>query len=462
VVLFATLALVGALLAAGPASAQDVLRGICDPGLIGSWHRSGPAVVKEFQQRLGADVVRLNLSWSHAEPRRGAYDPDYLARTKAAVAAIRERGMQAIVLVYHPPRWASDRALWGRPIRGDRADVYHSYFPPALARLDDFRAFMVHLAQSMQGQVLAYSCWVEPNLWTYLYPQRTASDPAFAAHRYTKMLTAFSRGVRAGDPAALVVAGETSPTGDNTRLRTSPQRFARQIRDAGAGAYFDVFAHHPYPGGGNKHIAPSAMPRDPSHTVWLANLGTLLDVFPGKPYYLSEFAYATAYSMLFGVWVSDAKQASYLTAAYRIAGRYRQVQLLTWFPRKDHATDGTYHDRFGNYCGLRTLRGRPKRAYYAFARGNHLTMSTTSAVRKGATLTLRGRLTSDRMGALVSKSLVVLRRRPGYSWVLVARTQTRSDGTYVVLLRPYRSATWKVTWSGVVTSPADWVPVTVD
>ena len=79
------------------------------------------------------------------------------------------------------------------------------------------------------------------------------------------------------------------------------------------------------------------MPRNPDRTVWLANLGALLEVFPGKTFYLSEFGYSTAYSMLFGVSVSQARQAAYLTASYRIAARYPQVQLLTWFPRKDHA-----------------------------------------------------------------------------------------------------------------------------
>ena len=453
---------VACLVGAGAAQAREtpVLRGICDPGLLTSWERSGPAVVREFHERLGADVVRVNLKWSAAEPRRGFYDVDYLADAAAAVGAIQERGMQAIVLVYDTPRWASDRNLWSDPVTGDRAGVYHSYFPPSVEALDDFRAFAKHLSTALQGKALGYSCWVEPNLWTYLYPQRTASDPAFAADRYTRMLAAFAQGVRAGDPAAQVIAGETSPTGNNTRLRTSPQRFARQMQLAGAEEHFDVFAHHPYPGGGNKDIAPWALPRDPTQTVWLANLGTLLDIFPGKPFYLTEFAYATRSSNLFGVYVTEARQAAYLNAAFRIAARYDRVKLLLWFPRKDYASGGSYRDSWGNYSGLRTLSGLRKRAYYAFAGGNQLTMRAPSSVRRGATLTLRGRLTSERMGPLAAKSLVVMAHLPGRSWVIVTHTHTRSDGTYVVRLRPQRGATWRVRWSGVVDSPSDWVPVT--
>ncbi len=455
------LIVVSGLAYAGAAQAREgpLLRGICDPGLLSSWERSGLGVVREFDERLGADVVRINLAWSVAEPRRGVYNADYLARAAAAVGAIRARGMRAIVLVYHTPRWASDRSLWARPVTGDRAGVYHSYYPPAVAALDEFGAFAQHLSTVLEGQVLGYSCWVEPNLWTYLYPQRTSSDSAFAAHRYTRMLKAFSQGVRAGDPTAQVIAGETSPTGDNTRLRTSPRRFALQMRLAGAAEHFDVFAHHPYPVAGNKRIAPAAMPRNPSHTVWLANLGSLLGVFPDKPFYLTEFAYATAPSHLFGVWVSDAQQAAYLNAAFRVASRYDRVQLLLWFPRKDHAAGASYRDPWGNFSGLRTLRGVRKRAYYAYAGGNQLTLKAPPSVRRGATLTLRGRLTSERMGALAGKSLNVVARRPGRSWVLVTRARTRSDGSYVVRVRPRGSATWKVSWSGVVASPTDWVPV---
>jgi hypothetical protein len=446
--------------AAATAPGAPVLRGICDPDLVDTWRSNGPAVVHELATRLGADAVRINVSWHDAEPREGIYDEAYLERVASAVRETRAHGMQAIVLVWRPPHWASDRSLWGHPVSGDRAGVYQPYYPPALDALDEFAALMTHMAQTMRGEVLAYSCWVEPNLWTYLYPQRTASDPAFAAHRYTRMLAAFSQGVRAGDPAALVVGGETAPTGSDTRLSTGPQRFARQIRSAGAGAYFDVFAHHPYPAAGNRGISPKAMPRDPSHTVWLANLQTLLDLFPDKPFYLTEFAYPTSYSRLFGVRVSPARQAAYLTVAYRMAARYPQVQLLAWFPRKDSSEDGTYHDRFGNYSGLRTLRGVRKRAYYAYAGGNHLTMSTTSVKRKGGTtLALRGCLTSERMGPLAGKALVVAARRPGHSWVVVARARTLGDGSYVVKLRPGYGATWQVRWQGVATSDADWVPV---
>jgi hypothetical protein len=447
------------LLWAAPAHAGGVLRGLCEPGMVESWRDGGPAVIEEFQNDLGADVVRVNFCWNDAEESPGVYEQDYIGRAVSAVREIRARGMQALVVVWEPPTWASDRSLWGRPAPQDTAGVYHSYYPPALDSLDELEVFMRYFSSLLQGEVLAYSCWVEPNLWTYMYPQRTASAPDFAVRRYARILEAFSKGVRAGDPQAQVVAGETCPTGDNTRLSTSPQRFARRLAALGGGAHFDVYAHHPYPTGGNARIAPGALPRDPSHTVWLGNIDTLLDVFPGKPFYLTEFAYATAPSMLFGVWVSQSLQASYLKAAFRLAAKHDQVKMLVWFPRTDWAANGTYHDVMGHYCGLVRLDGRRKRAYFAFAGGNQLTLADLGSVTRGGALTLRGALTSARLGALGGKELVVLAHRPHRPWVVVAKTRSQFDGSYRLTVRPYASATWKVRWSGVVTSRQQWVPV---
>ncbi len=194
---------VGVLLVmVAPAQAGTVLRGICEPGLIDSWGVDGPAVVEDFADRLGADIVRVNLNWREAETSPGVYDEDYMGRVVSAVRDIRSHAMQVLIVVHEAPRWASDRALWATAVPGDRTGVYHSYYPPALDSLDELQGFMEQLSAGLRGEVLAYACWNEPNLWTYFYPQQTASSPAFAAGRYAQMLAAFSRGVRAGGSAS--------------------------------------------------------------------------------------------------------------------------------------------------------------------------------------------------------------------------------------------------------------------
>ena len=201
------------------------------------------------------------------------------------------------------------------------------------------------------------------------------------------------------------------------------------------------------------------MPRDPDHTVVLANLDTLTSIFPDKPFYLSEYGYATSDNLLFGVSVDEVTQAAYLRRAFAYVTRYPQVKLLLWFPLWDWSATHSYGYRLGVYTGLRALSGRRKRAYYAFAGGNALSMRAPEAVERGEGLTLRGALTSEAMGALSGKWLVVEGRKAGGRWVQVGRCRTGDEGAYVIRVRPLVGAFWRVRWRGVVGSSATWVAV---
>ena len=161
---------------------------------------------------------------------------------------------------------------------------------------------------------------------------------------------------------------------------------------------------------------------------------------------------------MFGVYVNEVTQASYLTRAYREAGRHRQVKMLVWWTIRDRSSSGTYVDLWGSYMGLRAIDGRRKRSYYAFAGGNRLTLSAPASVAKGAVLQLAGSLTSSRMGALGGKPLRVERRSFG-RWYWVANVSTAADGSYSVRFKPSVSALYRVRWLGVCSSPSRWVPI---
>ncbi len=135
------------------------------------------------------------------------------------------------------------------------------------------------------------------------------------------------------------------------------------------------------------------------------------------------------------------------------------MKLLLWFPLWDWSATHDYRYRFGVYTGLRALDGRRKRAYYAFAGGNALSLRAPEAVERGEALALRGTLTSATMGALSGKWLVVEGRKPGGRWVRVGRCRTGDEGTYVARVRPLVGAFWRVRWRGVAGSPAIWVAV---
>jgi hypothetical protein len=162
-----------------------------------------------------------------------------------------------------------------------------------------------------------------------------------------------------------VVAGATGPVGLDDVYRTSPQRFARALKRDGATRYFHAYSHHPYTPGGSVRWAPGQPPNDRRTTVTLGNLPVLLNLFPSKPFYLSEYAYSTSPNILFGLAVSEEQQARYLTAAYRYAARFPQVKLLVWYLLQDQAPMDDAPET-GVYTGLRRLDGTKKPAWYAF------------------------------------------------------------------------------------------------
>jgi hypothetical protein len=232
----------------------------------------------------------------------------------------------------------------------------------ALADFGDLGGFLAH---RYSGKLQALEAWNEPNLWKFLYPQRTPDDPYFAARTYLRMLKAFHAGVQRAGTGVRVVAGATAPIGLNDVYRTSPQRFARFLKQARAGRYFDVYSHHPYTPGGSIRTAPDRLPNDPTTTVTLANLGTLLRLFPGKPFYLTEYGYNTRPSHMFGLSVSERVQARYLKAAFAQAARYRRVRLLVWYLLRDWRPEAGPADA-GVYTGLSRPDGTRKPAWYAF------------------------------------------------------------------------------------------------
>jgi polysaccharide biosynthesis protein PslG len=352
---------------AAPARA-GVAKGVCSLQLD-SETATSPArasMVREVSHGLGARWVRINLNWAALEPTRGEYSPAELARIDALVGELHTAGTRIILTTYYLPNWATDSYWWTHPPAGF-ADGPQAFYPIRDDALRDYGDLGEFLARRYTGQVQALECWNEPNLWPYLYPQRTEKDPFFAARVYLGMLKAFHAGVARAHTGVRIIAGATAPVGLNDIYRTSPQRFARFLQRSGAGRYFDVYSHHPYTPGGSIYTAPNQPPNDSSHTVTLYNLRTLLRLFPKKPFYLTEYGYSTQPSLMFGLVVTESVQARYLTTAYRYAARYPQVKLLVWFLVRDVKPDSGAAN-MGAYCGLRRPDGTRKPAWYAFRR----------------------------------------------------------------------------------------------
>jgi hypothetical protein len=353
-----------------PAAAHIVPRGIVDETLLGADPVQREAILTELADELHCQYTRVTINWSFAEPAKGVYaDASYLNYIKQTIAAATAHGLKVIVMVYYTPEWASDRSLWSSPPKGYDAGRYLWCYPMRPEALPDWQALAQHLATSFAGLVSAYECWCEPNLWGYFWPQRTASDSSFSVHFYAQMLQSFYQGVKAGDPNALVVGGNTSPFGANNQYGTSPLTFAQKLAKTSAVRYIDVYAHHPYSSGPKKVMPrPAAKPSKPKFNITLGNIQSLLKVFPKKPFYLDEFGYGTAPSNQFhGGQVTPATQARYLKQAYTLVNKYPQVKALLWELRQDYSSTGDESDPWGLYMGLDDLQGQHKPAWYTFA-----------------------------------------------------------------------------------------------
>ena len=435
----------------GPASAtaaRAIIDGRLEASVAGSPQRA--ALVREASQHLRAGWVRLVASWSRLEPTRGTYDPAALAQLDSLVADLHGAGMRVMLTTCYLPQWASDSSFWDDPPPG-MTPGYQSFYPIRDGALDDYARLAESLATRYAGQIDGFECWNEPNLWGYIYPQRTAGDEHFGARVYLRMLKAFAAGVRRAPQGSgvRIVAGATSPVGLDDKLRTSPQAFARFLQEQGAAAYFDAYSHHPYTPGGTLSPAPDRPPNDPTTSVTLYNLRTLLRLFPGKPFYLTEYGYNTGDSIGFGGFtVSEAVQARYLRRAYAYAGRYAQVKALFWFLITDARPTSGQLDQ-GVYTGLRRAGGGRKPAWYAFAGGAGVSLRAPLSTRRGAAITLSGRA-FWRGGAAPSQALTLQGRRLGtHRWYRLLRVTSAADGTYLLRVPLMRPGQFRMRWPGV-------------
>ncbi|MGH2715152.1 MAG: hypothetical protein ACRDM7_14915 [Thermoleophilaceae bacterium] len=173
--------------------------------------------------RLGVDIVKLNLYWDEVAPngRRkpagfdGA-DPGSYAwgSYDHAVQAVLDRGMRPFLsLGGRGPDWATGK-------RGRRG----TYRPNA----EEFRTF-AEAAGLRFANVDIWSIWNEPNLYSWLSPQRHKRVPV-SPSIYRELYIAGHRGLRAsgnGDDAILL--GELMPRGGTDRRKVPPLQFLREM-----------------------------------------------------------------------------------------------------------------------------------------------------------------------------------------------------------------------------------------
>jgi hypothetical protein len=268
---------------------------------------------------LGADVVKVQVYWNEIAPqgRRkpegfNAADPGsyawgaYDEVVQGAVA----RGMRPfLALGNRAPDWATAR----------RSRYRGTYKPSAR----EFGLFARAAGQRYSGsfgglpRVDMWSMWNEPNLFSWLAPQRKRDGTPVSPVVYRKLYLAGHRGLRAtGHRGDTILLGELMPLGAGSPRKVPPLEFLREmaclnrnfrpyrgraarVRDCGKLRRIPAsgLAHHPYtPGGGVR----ASGKRDEAPIGALRELTRTLDAIARRgrlprrlPVWITEFGYQT-------------------------------------------------------------------------------------------------------------------------------------------------------------------------
>jgi hypothetical protein len=185
-------------------------------------HTAPASTLDEFAS-FGTDVVKVNLYWDAVAPRGrrkpagfDGSDPssyawgDYIS----IVQAIQARGMRPYLSIGgRAPSWAAEK-------RGRRG----TYRPNA----KEFRRFAQAAGETFPG-VEIWSIWNEPNLYSWLSPQRKRGTP-LSPSIYRGLYLAGHKGlVSAGHGDDTILLGELMPRGGTDPRKVPPLAFLREM-----------------------------------------------------------------------------------------------------------------------------------------------------------------------------------------------------------------------------------------
>jgi hypothetical protein len=250
---------------------------------------------------------------------------------------------------------------------GERTPNYPPRHLSDLTRFAHMLAARYNGSRPGAGVVTLFSVWNEPNLGLYLMPQFRGGKIVSAAE-YVKLFLAAYKGIKAGDPNAVVAAGETSNRGLNRPggpgngfgFSVAPATFAELVAKADPKLPFVAWATHP---------DPSVYKAGPTQKVAFPNVGfstmtefgESLQKWFGRriPIWVTEYGEQTVPQYRFGG-VSYAQQTADARKALGLAAANQYVQMFIWWIFRD-STRQTW------FSGLVQSNGKMKPAYAAFA-----------------------------------------------------------------------------------------------
>lgn len=326
--------------------------------------RWSPDAAKNLAAASAANtsIIHVLANWSTIAPTRPASplngnDPAYhLSDLDTAIRSAESYGLQVLLTIAETPSWAN----------GGQTPNH----PPT--HLTDLTQFAQMLATRYDGRhpgfgvVNRFSVWNEPNLAYFLTPQYSGSKIVSPAI-YVRLYLAAYEGIKAGNPHALVAAGETSNRGHNHPTggvsdSVAPATFAHLVSVADPKLPFDAWATHPYPS--VYRLGPTQKVAYPNVALSnMARFGASLKQWFHRavPIWVTEYAEQTAPAAAVYGPISYAQQAADAKKALQLAAADPYVQMFVWFIFRD-STAQTW------FSGVETASGKKKPSYAAFAK----------------------------------------------------------------------------------------------
>lgn len=287
-----------------------------------------PALVGQLNE-LGVGWVKVQVSWKLFQPYPDQLSEERFADLDALVAQANASNIRVMLGVAKAPEWSRPTTeLDGPP--GDYAL---------------YRDFMQVLAMRYAGQVAAYELWNESNL------QREWNGTLLDAAALVDLIRFGAEGVRASDPAALVISGAPAVTGINDGITAVDDRiYFRGMLAAGVAEVVDGFGVHPYgwanPPDTTFEDPDTAVPSHNNHPSFffqdtLQNYTALLNEFgvTEKQLWVTEFGWGSFDQFSQGPPagaefmnnVTEWQQAKYTQRAFALAHDWPQVgPMMLW------------------------------------------------------------------------------------------------------------------------------------
>jgi polysaccharide biosynthesis protein PslG len=295
---------------------------------------------------VGARYLRCGFSWNGIEPEDGRYEYQFW---DMLVDEANKAGIQVIPYVAYTPEWAarSKENFWQQPPRD-----------PAL-----FARLMRNLAAHFQGRISSWELWNEPDLTEYWQ-----GTPEY----FAEVVKAGARGVREGNPSAVIVLGGMSH---------GPSKFFDELLNRHhIERWVDVIAMHGYPETWDEERLDSVyQTRIAKMQQYIDESGQPLDLWLNEMGY-ADYRYQPSKA---SPWGTDIYYGYEHTSRYAADALFRsfvlcvasgKLSLAGWYRIDDFRENDKRmpSDKTHYHLGVMDVNGKPKPEFYAMQLASRL------------------------------------------------------------------------------------------